>query len=106
MAQLEAGRVIEIGGLLRQCIDDLFATMARVDTPQARSAVQYSTSVQSGVVHTLGLRQKTRLFFKLPICGKGHPQIREVREIRVAGHDYLRGQVNKREVIFPYSRSP
>jgi hypothetical protein len=61
MAHLEGGRVVQLGGLLLDRLDDLGRVWPGVDAPQTRRAVEHAAPVRRRVVHALGGDEQARL---------------------------------------------
>ena len=60
VAVLEGRRVVELGRLLLDRLDDRLAAMAGVDAEQARGGVDHLGAVRLEVVHALGAREQAR----------------------------------------------
>ena len=74
MPHLEGGRVVELGRLLLDRLDDPRPAMAGIDAPQAGSAIQHLTPIGGGVVHVLGRDEHARRLLELPVRGERHPE--------------------------------
>ena len=60
MGELERGRVVELGRLGADRLDDRVAVVAGIGAPQAGGAVEHGAAVGGVVVHVLGARDQPR----------------------------------------------
>jgi hypothetical protein len=78
MAHLEGRRVVQLGGLFLDRLDDLRAAVAGIAAPQSGGAVEHLAAVGCRVVHVLGADQHARIGLELAVRRERHPESFEI----------------------------
>jgi len=74
VGELEIRGVVQLVHLFLHRLDNQRITMARIDAPQARSAVHDPATIRTGVIHPLGGLDHAGLAKEITICRKWHPE--------------------------------
>ena len=78
MGELECRRVVELGRLALDRLDDRIAVMPGIGAPEAGRAVEHISTIGCNVVHVLCARDQPRARLEGAIGGERHPERLEV----------------------------
>ena len=76
---LESRREIHLGHLAAHGLDDLGATMACIDAPQACRAVDHLAVIDGRVIHALGALEQSGCGLELLVGSEGHPEVGHIQ---------------------------